>query len=226
MSTTTEHDVEPELLLDLPPGFTGLPLRGSEEDNAASIDALAAELAPHAGEHAAAMPEYVNWFAHLLADNKVRLYGRFVVSDESVAGPVPADLVLAVAALEAADDDAPAALRRNPDIAAARLRQQYVERHPHADARVVRLAMNTAMVAVTAGEYRLPRDATRTGQETVLPQIRCEFQIPTPDGAHLVMMAVSTTSESGCQAVLTEAMRIANTIRVEDPEPSEGNEAE
>lgn len=218
MTTTTEHEVEPELLIDLPPGFTGLPLRGSEEDNVASIDALAANLAPHAGRHAGDMPEYVNLFAHFLDDNKVRLYGRFAVSDENVSEPVLADLALAIAPLEADDDDAPAALRRNPDIAAAQLLRQYRARHPNSDARVVRLGMNSAMVAVTAGAYRLPAEATRTGQEAVLPQIKCEFQIPTSDGAHVVMMTVSTSSEAGCQAVLTEAMRIANSIRFEEPD--------
>ncbi|GAA5111862.1 hypothetical protein [Haloechinothrix salitolerans] len=214
---TEERTHEPELLLTPPPGFVGLPLRANEQDNAPSVDVLAAKLTPHAGEHTAELPRYVTWFAHLLAEESIRLYGRFPVDVDAVAEPVLADLAVAITSLNMTSEDQLAALRSHRDVAAARLRQRYQERHPHADVRVIRLAIGPAMVAVTAGEYRLPSDLTGNGHAAVLPRITAEFQIPTPDGAHVVLMTVSTANDAACQAVLTAAMRVANSVRVTRP---------
>ncbi len=213
--TTTEP--APELLLTPPPGFVGLPLRADEQDNATTIDALTAKLTPHANEHAPELPRYVTWFAQLLAEENIRLYGRFAVDVAALDEPALADLAVAIVSLNTTSEDQLAALRSERDVAVARLRQQYLARQPHADARVIRLAMGPAMVAVTAGEYRLPPDLARNGRAAVLPRITAEFQIPTPDGAHVVLMTVSTANETACQAVLTAAMRVANSIRVTRP---------
>lgn len=193
----------PELLLTPPPGFVGLPLHADEQ----------ATLTPHSGERATGLPRYVTWFAHLLAEEDIRLYGRFAVVDGVVDAPVLADLAVAVAPW---DGDDRATVRGNRDVAVARLRKQYLARQPHADVRVLRLAIGPAMVAVTAGQYRLPPDVTRHGQD-VLPRISAEFQIPTPDGTHVALMTVSTANEAGCQGVLTTAMRVAYSIRVTRP---------
>lgn len=213
---TTTDQAEPALEIDLPPGFTGLPLHGSEDENAAAIGELATLLAPHAGDQATELPAYLTWFAQMLAANKVRLYGRFAVSDDALDSPVLADLVLAVAKLDPGDHDA-TLLRGNRTLTATHLRHQYVSRHPEADARIIDLRLGPAMAAVTAGEYRLPPEATRSSQEVTLPRLRAEFHIPAPDGTHLVMMSIATSSEAGRQAVLTEAVRIANSIRLEEP---------
>ncbi|WP_092531131.1 hypothetical protein [Amycolatopsis arida] len=208
---STDRPTEgPELLVDVPPGFVGLPLRGSAEDNAAAIAGLASDLAPHAGDQAAELPRHLTWLAQLLAEGSVRLYGRFAVSDTSLA-----ELALAVVPLRAEDDTGPAAVRRNRHAAVEELRRHYLERHPGADARIVPLGLGPAMVAVTAGEYRLPPQATRTGQATVLPQLRAEFQLPVPAGTHLIVLVVTGRDEETWQAVLTAAMRVANSIRLE-----------
>lgn len=212
--TMTTTEPAPELLLTPPPGFVGLPLRADEQNDTASVDALAAKLTPHAGERAPELPRYVTWFAHLLAEENIRLYGQFAVEVAERDEPVLADLAVAVAPLDIARDDQLVAMRSHRDVAVARLRQRYLARHPHAHATVVRLAMGPALVAVTAGEYRLPPDLTRNGRAAVLPRITAEFQSPTPDGAHVVLMTVSTANETACQAVLTAAMRVANSIRV------------
>lgn len=207
----------PGLLLTPPPGFVGLPLRTGGPDNVANIDALAAKLAPHAGEHSAELPRYVTWFAHLLAEENIRLYGRYPVDVDALDEPVLADLAAAVVPLDIGSDDQLVALRNHRDVVVAQLRQRYLERHPHAHTTVARLAMGPAMVAVTAGEYRLPSDLTR--QETVLPRIAAEFQIPTPDGAHVALLTASTAHDAACQAMLTATTRVANSIRVTRPQP-------
>lgn len=151
------------------------------------------------------LPRYVTWFAQSLPEETIRLYGRFAVEADAVADPVLADLAAAVVLLDG-------------DDSVARLRQRYRARHPHADVRAIRLATGPAIVAVTAGEYRLPPDLAGHGVDTVLRRITAEFQIPAPDGAHLALMTVSTANEAGCQAVLTAAMRVANSIRVTRPQ--------
>lgn len=213
--TTTEP--APELLLTPPPGFVGLPLHVDEHQKAASIDALAAKLIPHVGERAAEVPRYVTWFAHLLAEENIRLYGQFAVDVAGLEDPVLADLAIAVAPLDITQDDQLVAMRSHRDVAVAQLRQQYLARHPHAHATVIQLAMGPAMVAVTAGEYRLPPDLIRDGQESVLPRIAAEFQIPTPDGTNIVLLTASTANDAACRAMLTAAMRVANSIRVTRP---------
>lgn len=85
------------------------------------------------------------------------------------------------------------------------------------DVRVVELTAGPAMVAASAGEYRLPPEITGQPETVVRPEFKAEFQLPTPDGKRLVVMAVTTDSEAGWSAVAAEAMRIANSIRFEEP---------
>ncbi|MPY96487.1 MAG: hypothetical protein GEU97_00520 [Actinophytocola sp.] len=205
----------PGLLLTPPPGFVGLPLHADERDTAAGIDSLTAKLVPHASEHAADLPRYVTWFAHLLAEKNIRLYGQFAVEVRDKA--VLADLAAAVVPLDVDSDDQLVALRNHRDVVVAQLRQRYLAHHPHAHTTVTRLALGPAMVAVTAGEYRLPPDLT--GHEAVLPRIAAEFQIPTPDGAHVVLLTASTAHDAACQSMLTAATRVANSVRVTRSQP-------
>lgn len=206
----------PRVLIDVPLSFTGLALHSNEAENAVSIDRLAAALAPHADDHAGAMREYVTWFARFLADSDVRLYGRFAVSAGDDVPPATADLALAVVTLDSDDDSGPAAVRSHRAASAANLRTQYIERHPYADARVVRLGSGPALAALTIGDFALPPAATRSGERETLPQIKVEFQLPAPDGRHLAILAVTTRAESAMQTVLTEAMRIADRIRFDE----------
>lgn len=207
--TTTES--APGLLLTPPPGFVALPLRADKPDDG-TIEALAATLTPPTGEHT--LPRYVTWFTHLLAEDAIRLYGQFTVDADAHDEPVLADLAAAVIPLDIDSDDQVVALREHRDVVVARLRQQYIARHPHAHTTVVRLTMGPAMVAVTAGEYRLPPDLTRHGHAAVLPRVAAECQLPTPDGAHIALLTASTAHEAACQAMLTATMRVANSIRV------------
>ncbi len=207
----------PGLLLTPPPGFVALPLRADDQDNPTGIDALAAKLTQHTTERED-LPRYVTWFTHLLPEDSIRLYGQFAVDVDSLDEPVLADLAAAVVPLDVDSDDQLVALRNHRDVVVAQLRQRYLARHPHAHTTVARLAMGPAMVAVTAGEYRLPPDLTRN--EAVLPRIAAEYQIPTPDGAHVALLTASTAQEAACHAVLTAVTRVANSIRVTRPQPT------
>lgn len=207
----------PGLLLTPPPGFVALPLRADEQDNVTSIDALAAKVTPRAHEHGADLPRYVTWFTNLLPEDSIRLYGQFAVDVDALDEPVLADLAAAVVPLDIDSDGQLVALRNHRDVVVAQLRQRYLARHPHAHTTVARLAMGPAMVAVTAGEYRLPPDLTR--HDAVLPRIAAECQIPTPDGAHVALLTASTAQEAACHAVLTAVTRVANSVRVTRSQP-------
>lgn len=215
-TTRIEGRTGPTLLVDVPAGFTGLPLGQSEDGNVTSANELAAPIAQYAGQSATDVLPQVNLVANLLQTNNILLYGRFAASGDEDTEPALADLALAVAPLGTAGDERVAMLGGNRDVAAAALRRQYVARSPHADARLIRLGAGPAMVALIAGEYRLPPEMSRRHVEIVVPQIKCEFQIPAPDGT-LVMLTVGTSSETGYAAVLTAAMRIANSLRIEYP---------
>lgn len=222
MTTPTEQT--PRLVIDLPPGFTGLTVTGDSEQDAAQVEALAQRTAEAAGQSHERMADHLGLIAHVLADNRARLFGRFATRENTEQEPVTGTVVLAMPELDTEDTDV-ASVARNGNLVAAELERQYRQRHPASDVRVVELAAGPAMVAASAGEYRLPPEMTGKAQTVVRPEFKAEFQLPTPDGKRLVVMAVTTDSEAGWPAVAADAMRIANTIRFEEP-PAAPAEAE
>lgn len=218
MTTATEQ--APRLVIDLPPGFTGLTVTGDDEQDAARVDALARRTAEAAGQSPERMADHIALIAHVLADNRARLFGRFATRENTEQEPVTATIVLAMPELDTEDTDA-SRVARNGNLVAAELERQYRQRHPEADVRVVELSAGPAMVAASAGEYRLPPEMTGQAQTVVRPEFKAEFQLPAPDGHRLVVMAVTTDSEAGWPAVAAEAMRIANSIRFEESPTAE-----
>lgn len=225
MTTPAKAKAMPRLLIDLPPGFTGLPLTGDEEQDTSSVTDLAARTARQAGHSTEQMAEYVGLLASLMADNQARLFGRFATSDEHLPEPVVANFVLAMPELAAGDSDIADHIAPNASVVAGELEKNYRKRHPAADVRVVELTIGPAMVAASAGEYRLPPEVTGQAAPVVRQEFKAEFQIPTPDGSRLVVMAVTTDSEAGWPAVAAEAMRIANSIRIEEPDGSSASDS-
>ncbi|MQA61857.1 MAG: hypothetical protein GEU86_10250 [Actinophytocola sp.] len=218
MTTPTKPKSMPRLLIDLPPGFAGLTITGDDEQDTPSVADLAARIARPAGRSTEQMAEYVGLLASLMADNQARLFGRFATSDQHLPEPVVANFVLAMPELAAGDSDVAGHIAPNGSVVAAQLEKIYRKRHPAADVRVVELAVGPAMVAATAGEYRLPPEVTGQSAPIVRPEFKAEFQIPAPDGSRLVVIAVTTDSEAGWPAVAAEAMRIANSVRFEEPD--------
>lgn len=213
---TTTQDAAPRLVIDLPPGFTGLTVTGDSEQDAAQVQALAQRTAAAAGESPERMTDHLGIIAHVLTDNRARLFGQFATRENTDQEPVTATVVLAMPELDTTDTDV-ASVARNGNVVAAELERQYRQRHPESDVRVVELTAGPAMVAASAGEYRLPPEMTGQPETLVRPEFKAEFQLPTPDGTRLVVMAVITDSEAGWPAVAAEAMRIANSIRFEEP---------
>ena len=197
----------PHVRLVPPPGFAGLPIEESEEDNARNLRALAARTAGPAGVTPQTMTEHLTLLAAVMATNGVLLYGRFAVSTTDGGRPATASLALTMRALAAEASDA---MVRNRGAAAAELLRLYRKRVPHAVARVVDLPIGPAMVATTAGEYRLPAG--------VRPELKAEFQIVAPDGRHLVVLAVITADEAAWPAVAAAASHVATTLRFEPAE--------
>lgn len=216
MDTTTRTS-EPRLLIDVPPGFAGIPITGSGEQIADHVRHLAERIAATEPGGGAPDAEYLGGLAHLLAQRDVRLFGRFAASDDVMTEPALANLAVATLRLEPRPDGAAAAVS-NRNMIAALLVKEYLRRHPDAEAHVVTLASGPALVAQRAGEHRISPETAGQSREVVLPEFTAEFQIPSPDTARLVLMVVTTPSETGWPAVAAEAMRVANSIRFEYPD--------
>lgn len=213
---TTAQDTAPRLVIDLPPGFTGLTVTGDSEQDAAQVEALAQRTAAPAGQSRERMADHLGIIANMLADNRALLFGRFATRENTEQEPVTATVVLAMPELDTEDTDV-SQVARNGNLVAAELERQYRQRHPESDVRVVELTAGPAMAAASAGEYRIPPEMTGQAETVVRPEFKAEFQLPTPDGKRLVIMAVTTDSEAGWPAVAADAMRIANSIRFEEP---------
>jgi hypothetical protein len=196
----------PQLILEPPPGFAGLTLGESKEDNARTLHELAGRIAVQAGVDTGTMAGYLTVLATVMAVNKVQLYGRFTVS--TVDSGQVASLALCMLPLASPSDNP--AIRHRP-AAAAELLKQHRKRVPHAEAHVVELPIGPAMIAATAGEHRLP-----SGR--VVPEFKAEFQIPAPDGVQLIVLAVTTESETAWPSVAAAAKRVAESLRFTLPE--------
>lgn len=216
MSTVSDSPPlgEPRLLIDVPPGFAGLPIGGDAEQIAQGVRGLSARVAHEVPESPAEIGQCLESLAQVLVERNVRLYGRFAVSADDLPEPVLADLALAMPSLSARRVD-PGFPGENREAVARRLVEQYRQRHPDADAHFVRLTSGPAMVAQRAGHFRVP--VAGKPHDVVVPQFKAEFQLPAPSSAHLVVMTVTTSSEPGWPAVAAAAVRIADSIRFEYP---------
>jgi hypothetical protein len=79
----------------------------------------------------------------------------------------------------------------NRNAIAAMLVKQYLRRHPDAEAHVVTLTIGPALVAQREGDHRISPEVARQPHDVVIPEFKAEFQIPSPDGARLVVMVVT-----------------------------------
>lgn len=217
MSTPTPTAPTPKLLIDVPPGFAGLPITGKGEDIAAHIRELSTKAADSSPQPIDDLEDNLGAIAHFMARENIRLFGRFAVSADDLPEPVLANLALAMPRLDVGRDQVET-IRENRHNVAKELVKLYRERFPDADVHEVTLDMGPAMVAQRAGEFHIPPAATGRPDEVVRTEFKAEFQIPTPDGLRLVIMTVTTDSEAGWPAVAAEAVRIANGIRLEYPE--------
>ncbi|MFE0023072.1 hypothetical protein [Amycolatopsis sp. NPDC059021] len=199
----------PQVRVDLPPGFAGLPISTSDEQNAAQVWALAGKVAEETGQSREEFAQYLHALTPGLAEQGVRLFGRFAVGDDN---PGLATLTVAIQAWPARP---PEGFGDNPHIVAAALAEQYRERHPGADARAIPLAIGPAMVAVEQGEFRLP-PAVTGDDEVVRPGLRIEVQIPLPDNAGLAVLSVVSGDEAQWEAVVEQTRLIANSVRVDE----------
>lgn len=213
MSENAAVKRKPTVSLDVPPGFTGLSITGDGRSVAARISELSDKVAEETAGDSASLQQNLGAVAQLLTEKDVRLYGVFTAD---ASEPTPATLLLAVVELEDADTHA-AAIRSHRHALATQLVRNYRQRHPAATVDVLELSQGPAMVAQRAGDHHLSPEATGTSGTKLIPELSVEFQIPSPDGAYLVVMVVTTSSEAGWSAVGDAAKSIADSIRWEFP---------
>jgi hypothetical protein len=195
----------PRIQLDVPPGFTGLPLSSSDEDNSRRIH----QLAMRRPERSEPTAEQLERLAASEGSTEIRLFGRFAVGGEH---PSLATVTLATVPLPARDTMLTPEER---GLLAEALLEQYRDRHPEAEVKIARFPLGPAIVAVVAGEYRLPPEVSGGPAESVIPSYRVEFQLPTPDGLHLIFLGVRTETERDWPLVVEHAVAMARSIRLE-----------
>lgn len=204
------------LNIHVPPSFAGIPLTGEPEQVDAHIRQLAERMTETTGEGQVRSEESLRETVRFLAQRQIRLFGRFAAEDDTTDGPVLADLALTIPQIS---HEKLSATRQNHSIAAAKLVEQYKQRHEGAEAEVVNLISGPGLIGRRRIDHHPPSEAGYP-DGTVIPKFRTDFQIPSPTVSHIVIMTATTNSESGWDAVTKEAAQIANTIRFEEVESS------
>lgn len=225
-----KRDATPLIQLEVPPGFTGLPVgapadgprAGARYPTEVRRRELAADIAADCGPHARELLSYLSALAGIAAPHRLRLFGHFAAGDGGPREGVFANLAVTVPALRVSDFGTVRRIARDPLTTAKLLRTRYRERHPYADVSVVQLGIGPAMVVSSAGEYRLPPKMTGSPETVVRHRVKAEFQIPAPGGTHLIVMTVSSDNEAGWPSVAGTAMRVANSIRCAQHPPEPG----
>jgi hypothetical protein len=207
--------------LHLPPGFTGLPMDSTAERTAANVRELAIKVTGATSRPSNEVQAELAMLAEILADKNVRLLGKFSAEDNSLDEPATGTLAILVQSLGSPDDNIVAQAAENRQVLVNALVKQYRERNPVADARSVELPIGPALVAVFGGDYHLPPEITGNPKTQKVPEFTAEFQIPTPDASHLVMMTIKCNNETGWPAVANTAMRIAESIKIQSREPDD-----
>lgn len=208
----TANGGAPALQIDLPPGFTGMPVTDDDTMNARLAWGISEKVAPQAGRSVEDFATALMALTPGLRGNGVRVFGKFAAGD----GPeYLATLSLGVLRWPAADTEM-LALRRT--AVADALLDVYKREQPRADARLLRLPIGPAMAAVNAGEFHVPREFTGRPTEIVRVQAKVEYWIPLPDGEHVVILAITAESEAAWPAVAEAASRVAHSLRTADQE--------
>lgn len=214
MTAPTEN--EPRLRIDLPAGFAGMPITGTEEDVLRSIDGVVARAAENGRTDVDELRTHLTAMTGSLAQQHVRLYGRFAVGGDDVAEPALATLTLAMPELNTTPQQRDL-LREQRSAVVIELARAYRERVPHAHVRANRVTLGPAIVAHSSGEYHFSADDTGGKGPMVRPEFKAEFQVPTPDLRRIIILVVVTGNEAAWPLVAAQTRRIADSVRF-DPQ--------
>ncbi|HEY3559783.1 MAG TPA: hypothetical protein VGL05_20075 [Kribbella sp.] len=184
------------LQIDLPPGFAGMPVGADDKMNRGHAWTIAENVAPGAGKTVEEFGSYLMALVPTMQANGIRVFGKFAVGTRK--GDV-ATLTLGVVQWP---DTAPG----NRDAVVAALAEQYRARHKRAVVQPVRLPIGPAIVAISGGEFHLPRGDVRT-------QIKAEYQIPLLDDRSVVILSVIAESEDAWPAVAEATAKVAWSLR-------------
>ncbi|KFU81593.1 hypothetical protein SAMN04489729_5864 [Amycolatopsis lurida] len=198
---------ETGLLLDLPPGFIGMPVTADDETNAGIAKALGQKVAEATGTDAGEFSAHLRSLTPYFKENGVRLFGRFAVGEgpEHVATLALGTVRLPSVRTGPAEPDG--------EVMTSALLNVYRRNHPRADVRAVRLPLGPALAAIEVGEFRLPPELTGRADDLVQPRIKAEFQVPLPTGEGVVILAVTADSMEAWPAVAEAASRVAHSLR-------------
>ncbi|OLT44194.1 hypothetical protein BJF85_20140 [Saccharomonospora sp. CUA-673] len=216
MTAPTEN--EPRLRVDLPPGFAGIPITGSEEDVLRSIDRMVARAAETAQATQTTPPNVDELRAQLtaltgaLAEQRIQLYGRFAVDGAEPTEPALATLTLAMRELTTTPEQRDL-LGDQRGAIVAELARAYRKRVPDARVEAQRITLGPAVVAYRAGSYHFTDEETGGRGPDVRPEFKVEVQIPTPDLTRIIVLVVVTGSEAAWPSTIAHTAAIANSIR-------------
>ncbi|SED80582.1 hypothetical protein SAMN04489727_9495 [Amycolatopsis tolypomycina] len=188
------------LQIDLPPGFSGMPVGSDDRMNRRHAWMVAENTAAGAGKSVEEFGSYLMALVPTMQANGIRVFGKFAVGTRK--GDV-ATLTLGVAQWP---DTAPG----SREALVAALAAEYRGRHKRAVVQPVRLPIGPAIVAISGGEFHLPERDVRT-------QIKAEYQIPLPDGRSVVILSVVAESEDAWPAVAEVTAKVAWSLRSEEP---------
>ncbi|KEI45405.1 hypothetical protein [Saccharopolyspora rectivirgula] len=195
--------------LEYPPGFAGLSIAGTTEQQLRErAQSLVNAAAQHGDIDPAELTDQLMAVCERLNRFRILVFGAFPTQ---TAQPATATMTLASAPLRNAEGVATGRDARS--ALATALLEEYQRRHPHADARVVRLPAGPSIAAVHHGELRLPAGEFGLSQDEVRPVYRAEFQFVSPDARQLAVLDVTTGSADGWEYVAGQAARTARSLR-------------
>ncbi|WP_410595863.1 hypothetical protein [Amycolatopsis sp. lyj-23] len=184
------------LQIDLPPGFSGLPVGSDDRMNRSHAWTVADNLAAGAGKSVEEFGSYLMALVPTMQANGIRVFGKFAV------GPRKGDVATLTLGVAQWPDAAPG----SRDALVAAMAEDYRGRHKRAVVQPVRLPIGPAVVAISGGEFHLPERDVRT-------QIKAEYQIPLPDGRSVVILSVVAESEDAWPAVAEATAKVAWSLR-------------
>ncbi|WP_329054102.1 hypothetical protein OG738_13625 [Amycolatopsis sp. NBC_01488] len=187
------------LQIDLPPGFSGMPVGTGDRLNRSHAWMVAENVAAGAGTSIEEFGSYLMALVPAMQANGIRVFGKFAV------GTRKGDVATLTLGVTQWPETAPA----NRDAVVAALAEQYRGRHKHAVVRPVRLPIGPAIVAISEGEFRLPEKGVRA-------QIKGEYQIPLPDNRSVVILSVVAESEDAWPAVAEATAKVAWSLRSDE----------
>jgi hypothetical protein len=184
------------LRIDLPPGFSGLPVGSDDQLNRRHAWTVAENVAGGVGKSVEEFGSFLMALVPTMQANGIRVFGKFAV------GPRKGD----VATLTLGVAQWPEAAPGNREAVVAAMAEEYRSRHKGAVVQPVRLPIGPAVVAISGGEFHLP------GRE-VRAQFKAEYQIPLPDDRSVVILSVVAESEDAWPAVAEATAKVAWSLR-------------